>query len=210
MRNEPRGSTLHGSETAIVESQKEILVREIVEIEKAMYQALPADTPGVCRENEDELVARRRAQHLPWSERTLASYREDLRGACRRNVNLMAIKYARIDGQIPVYNHSPLIPAIVVILVGFQKSFLAAHPGIRQSPQPSADGSPSDDPFIRSFARSLSAELETGSETTLLSMLYDVQDKKNRGINIWEEINDALMRERGQAPAEGPPRGRGP
>lgn len=179
---------------------KAALIEGILELELDMFLRVPAEGPCECKENQDQFTVHRRAQFQAWSERTLASYLGDLRAAVRKGINLMTIKYARMDDKIPPCNTSPAIPELASIMLRWQKEFLQRHArlGERARPLERED----EENAVRWFSRYLSAELETYSGETLTSLLDEVRAKQRSGINMSEEIYRHLFRELGYGSTE--------
>lgn len=179
---------------------KDALLEQILARELDMFLRVPTDGPCECKENQEQFAVQRRAQFQAWSERTLASYLADLEAAAAKGLNLMTLKYARMDGRIPPFNASPLIPELVEILLAWQREFLARHArlGQRARPLECEEG----ENAVRSFRRYLSAELETYSEATLTRLREEVRAKQEAGINMSEEIYAHLFRELGYGSIE--------
>lgn len=190
---------------------KDAVLEQVLARELDMFLRVPTDGPCECKENQEQFAVQRRAQFQAWSERTLASYLADLEAAEAQNLNLMTVKYARMDGRIPPFNASPRIPELVEILLSWQREFLARHArlGERARPLEREEGQNA----ARSFRRYLSAELATYSEATLTRLLEDVRAKQRAGINMSEEIYRYLVQELGYGSidaAEASLQGRGP
>jgi hypothetical protein len=178
----------------MIESKAGVIER-ILELEKDMFLRVPAEGPCECKENLALFGAHRNAQFLAWSEGTLRSYLDDLESADRRGINLMTVKYARMDDRIPPFGSGAEIPLLLEAMLGWQREFLQAHAGIKGKARPLEEEDAAGE--VRSFARYLGAELETYSPKTRASLLEDLREKARAGINMSEEIYGYLFRELG-------------
>ena len=89
------------------------ILEKIIELELEMFLAVPADGTYSCQEDPEGFRLHRRAQFSIWSEDTLQSYLDDLYRAKKKAINLMTIKYARMDDLLPAENSNPQIEEIV-------------------------------------------------------------------------------------------------
>src|SRR6056297_729835 len=96
-----------------MEKEKNSVLHKILDFEVDMFRRVPTGEEPSCRAHLENMKLHRRGQFSTWSEKTCESYLEDLREAERKGINLMTIKYARMDELIPVYSDNPLIPRIV-------------------------------------------------------------------------------------------------
>jgi hypothetical protein len=177
------------------------LIKEILDMELEMFLSVPADGEYSCQSQPESFRLHRGVQFSIWSRDTLESYLHDLRQARNRGVNLMTIKYARMDDIIPRENHNPLIEEIAAIQCRWQQELFEKYPGLMAGARPlspSNDGAPSSDSAAQtSFETYLRGELETYSDNTLSLLYRDMTDLQNRGINGSERVYERLTGELG-------------
>lgn len=168
--------------------RKEELIAEILDLEWEMFASLRAEgETASCQEDPGTFRLMRTASFLTWSETTLASYLTDLRLAAARGRNLMAEKYARMQGSVPALNPeaAPLIERIVRIECRWAEEFLRKNPGERLGrpiyARDEAPGRISSETYSR-------CELETYSMRTLDYYYGDVLAMSARGENRVESI----------------------
>lgn len=171
------------------------LIKNILTLEWEMFQTVPTDYRYSCQEDQKNFQLHRRAQFAAWSVPTLESYQLDLRLARSAGHNLMAIKYARMDDQLPRENFSSRIEAIVDLVAQGQKQFIAKYPGLMKGGRPLDDSA--GDPDRVSFTTYLRGELETYSETTLGLLLADIQALQKMGSSLSEVIYTYLAKQWG-------------
>ncbi len=165
---------------------KESLVNQILEIEVRMFLRVPtADEPS-CRAHMEDMELHRRGQFATWSEKTCASYLEDLRRADAAGENLMTVKYARMDDLIPPRSRNPRINDIATRFVEWQEAFIGEFPNIMRAGRDMGD-----------FTNYLKSELETYSDATLELLWADVEACRESGINMSAEIYRYLARQSG-------------
>lgn len=171
-----------------MENQKEQIIRQILEIEYNMFQRVPTgDDEPSCRAFPDEMRMHRRSQFSVWSVETCTSYLEDLKRAEQQNVNLMTIKYARMDNLIPVYSQNPLIEKICVQYELWQKEMFERYPQTMRGAR-----------SLKGFRDYLQAELETYSGKTLELLYQDVVQHVSEKKNMSEEVYEYLVRRAGK------------
>ncbi|MBN1848574.1 MAG: DUF4125 family protein [Deltaproteobacteria bacterium] len=179
---------------------KNELIQEIVEIELEMFLTVPTQEKANCQNYPDSFRLHRKAQFNTWSEATLESYLNDLNRAKDNDVNLMTIKYARMDNLIPKEKHNPLIEKIIPIQYQWQKEMMEKYPRLMAGARPISQ---SDDSFYRiSFETYLRGELETYSDETLELLYKDMINKVDKGMNMAEEVYTFLTREMGYGSIE--------
>lgn len=147
-----------------MDEKKNSLVHKILDIEVDMFRRVPTGEEPSCRAHLENMKLHRRGQFSTWSVETCESYLEDLRRAEQKGVNLMTIKYARMDNLIPPYSDSPLIPQIVDRFVDWQKEMLRDYPNLMRGGRD-----------IEDFSNYLRGELETYSDRTLELLRKDVE-----------------------------------
>ena len=174
---------------------KEKLIAKIVELELNMFVAVPAGGIYSCQQDPDGFGLHRRVQFSIWSEDTLQSYLDDLYRAKEDGINLMTIKYARMEDLIPRENRNPRIEEIVTIQSRWQREMVKKYPylmaGARHLSE--SDGSAYD----TSFETYLRGELETYSDNTLKLLLKDMLGYSKMGVNGSERIYEHLVKEMG-------------
>jgi hypothetical protein len=174
---------------------RERLIAKIVELELEMFLAVPADNIYSCQQDPDGFGLHRRAQFSIWSEDTLQSYLDDLYHAKEDGINLMTIKYARMEDLIPRENRNPRIDEIITIQCRWQQEMVDAYPYLMAGARPL---SLSDDAnHNTSFEIYLRGELETYSEVTLALLHRDILELRKLGLNGSEKIYEHLVKELG-------------
>ena len=174
---------------------KEKLIAKIVELELNMFVAVPGGGVYSCQQDSEGFGLHRRVQFSIWSEDTLQSYLEDLYRAKEDGINLMTIKYARMEDLIPRENPNPRIEEIVAIQSRWQREMVKKYPylmtGARHLSE--SDGSADD----TSFETYLRGELETYSNNTLKLLHEDMREYLKMGVNGSERIYEHLVKEMG-------------
>jgi hypothetical protein len=176
-------------------SQKEVLISKILDLELEMFLTVPTEQKASCQEYPDSFRLHRRAQFSVWSEDTLRSYLKDLEKAETDGINLMTIKYARMDNLIPCRNNNPLIQKITSVQYRWQQEMFCKYPHLMKGARPIARSD--DSQYKTSFETYLQGELETYSDTTLELLFRDIEDKARRKINMSEEVYDFLVKTMG-------------
>jgi hypothetical protein len=176
-------------------TDEKALVERIVDHELEMFLSVPADGEYSCQQNPDSFRLHRRAQFSIWSKDTLESYLQDLLRAEAEGVNLMTIKYARMDSRIPRTNFNPLIEMIVAIQYRWQQEIFARYPNLMGGARPLS--SSEDSAYRTSFETYLRGELESYSDNTLALLHRDLNDLNRSGINGSERVYAYLVKELG-------------
>ena len=171
------------------------LIKRIVDHELGMFLSVPADGEYSCRQQPQSFRLHRRAQFSIWSVDTLNSYLQDLLHAEAEGVNLMTIKYARMDDLIPKTNDNPLIDSIVAIQYRWQQEIFSKYPSLMEGARPLS--SSEDSAFGTSFETYLRGELESYSDNTLALLYRDMNDLQKKGVNGSERVYRYLVRELG-------------
>jgi hypothetical protein len=173
---------------------------QILELELQMFLTVPADGDYSCRHHPESFRLHRKAQFSVWSPDTIASYLDDLKRAKERGINLMTIKYARMDDLIPRENMNPLIEEIAAIQYQWQQEMFASHPTFMSGARPLSVEEDSE--RSTSFETYIKGELETYSDNTLSLLFRDMTALVKRGINGSELVYEQLVRELGYASIE--------
>ena len=176
---------------------REKCIAAIVELELEMFLTVPSDGIYSCQQDAHGFRMHRRAQFSIWSGDTLQSYLGDLTRAKTDGINLMTVKYARMEGRIPSANPTPLIEDIVTIQMRWQAEMIRKYPGIMAGGRPLSEAA--DDERLTSFETYLRGELETYSDTTLKSLLDDMHQIEQQGENGSALIYTSLVRKMGFA-----------
>jgi hypothetical protein len=183
---------------------KERLIKEILEIELGMFRAVPTQEPASCQQDPEGFHMTRAAQFSVWSERTLASYRDDLEEAAAQGRNLMTLKYARMENLIPKLHEDAmvhnLIEQIVAIQVEWQKEMRAKYPYLMKRGRPLQEGE--EGLQTTSFVKYLRGELETYSADTLGHLYQDVTTSYSDDRNMTEAIYQHMVKSWGYASIE--------
>jgi hypothetical protein len=168
------------------------ILEKIIELELEMFLAVPADGTYSCQQDPEGFRLHRRAQFSIWSEDTLQSYLDDLYRAQKKAINLMTIKYARMDNLLAAKNCNPQIEQIVTIQSRWQAEMIQKYPHLMAGARhlSETDGSSSD----TSFETYLRAELETYSDDTLALLYRDMVNYTRSGINGSEKIYSCLVK----------------
>lgn len=171
------------------------LLDKIIALELDMFLAVRAKDSYTCRQDPEAFRLHRRAQFSIWSEDTLQSYCNDLHHAQKSGINLMTVKYARMDNLLPTQHRSPLISDIVSIQVGWQKKMLQKYPHLMAGARHIRETDTST--YTTSFEAYLRSELETYSENTLELLHRDMLMYVKRGVNGSKKIYEYLVHEMG-------------
>ena len=179
----------------MTDDKKTNLIDEILELELEMFLSVSSRGPAPCREHPDSFRLMRRAQFGSWSGNTLQHYLNDLKAARQRNDNLMTLKYARMENLVPPLNDSPLIDRMVEIQAEWHREVARKYPFFSRTSRP-VDDTP-DQPGAVSFSTYLRGELETYSNRTLAALYDDMQNVKDQGGNMAEDIFDRIVKSMG-------------
>ena len=166
------------------QAREQSLIDSIIELELEMFLAVKnAGGTASCQEREGSFKAMRWMVHSVFPAAYLESYLSDLRLAKDKGLNLMTIKYGRMDGQIERYNESPLIDDIVEAECAWMRELRQSSPQDFRSTD------------TEHFRRYLSSELETLSDRTLAIYKRVVDAARQTGRNLARE-RYANMREK--------------
>ena len=181
--------------------QKDQIIAQILDKELKMFTSVRADQPVSCQQNADEFKVFRSAQFQAWSKETLESYLNDLEKAESDGLNLMTLKYARMENQIPLIHDNPqvmqMISEMVSIQSNWQKEMIRKFPSIMTRGRPIEEISSTS--AMTSFKNYLSCELETYSQMTLTHLFRDIMSCHSNGINMSETIYEAMVMNLGYA-----------
>jgi hypothetical protein len=180
--------------------KREDLVEEILSIELEMFLSVPTERKSACQDYPESFKLHRRAQFSAWSDRTLESYRSDLREAQAQGRNLMTHKYARMQGLIAEAHGggsegARAIDDIVRIHYGWQEELFRKYPAFMSGARPLGSGDDSD--RATSFETYLRGELDSYSEPTLSCLHADILSLRESGLNMSEVVYDFLVRQLG-------------
>lgn len=175
--------------------ENKTLIEQIIEIELEMFLTVPSEQKSSCQNYPDSFRLHRRALFSTWSKDTLRSHLENLENARNDGVNLMTIKYARMDDRIPRKNTNPLIEKITSIQYKWQEEVFQKYPNLMANARPLSEEN--DSAFGISFKTYLISELETYSDETLALLYRDMAQKLKNETNMSEELYGYLVKEMG-------------
>ncbi len=175
--------------------KKEALIDQILEIEIDMFVSVKSRHPVSCRDNPEGFRIMRSAQFSSWSEETLQSYLSDLKKAVDEGLNLMTLKYARMENLIPPLHENPqtnnMIYEMVTVQAEWQREMFSKYPALMSRGRPLTDNERQREEV--SFKRYLRCELETYSLMTLTRLFRDIMIKRSKGENMTEEIYNQMV-----------------
>lgn len=149
------------------------LLDQVIAVETDMFGRVRAAEPSLCQERPETFKTMRAMTHSAVSDETLAAYLQDLEQAQAEGVNLLTLKYARMEGKIGPLKENPEIEQIVGIEEGWMMELAEKYPN-------TIKGGPG-------FGVYLASELETYSDGTLALYLRDVTEAQKQGRNLAEE-----------------------
>lgn len=162
---------------------KQKLIKQIVKIELEMFLSVNSKGRASCQENPEGFKFYRMIMFAEWSIDTLTSYLQDLKSANDEGKNLITLKYARMEGLIPVLNDNPLIEKIVDLNVFWVKDLVKRYPNLHRNARPVEE----DRPGVTSTKTYCRGEMETYSDTTLENYYDDLLQYLDRGENPMEK-----------------------
>ncbi len=181
--------------------QKNKIIEQILDKELKMFTSVQADQPAPCQDDADGFKAFRSAQFQAWSAGTLESYLQDLEKAESDGLNLMTLKYARMENKIQPINENPqviqMIWEMVSIQLGWQKEMIQKYPSIMARGRPIEDVSGSS--AMTSFGNYLSCELDTYSQMTLTYLFHDIMNCHSKKENMSKIIYETMVKNLGYA-----------
>ncbi len=160
-------------------------IDRIVEIEREMFGSVYSSVKAPCQDKLKMFEAMRRMHHSVLSDGTLDAHLQNLQRARAEGVNLMTLKYARMENQIDPLSTSPLIAEIVAVEQRWMGDVVQKYPKIFT--QHNEQG----------FKTYLACELETLSDETLDGYHADIEAAKAAGRNLVEDRYEALFRSLG-------------
>ncbi|NCB70751.1 MAG: DUF4125 family protein [Clostridia bacterium] len=152
--------------------QKQV-IEAILELETRMFMQIRTSGTADCRENISAFTLHRKAQFSAWSLATCQSYLKDLQKSEQRGINLLTIKYARMENLIPPYSENPHIGWIVDIFTEWQQEMQNAFPKSLRESRP-----------IHDFRIYLQSELETYSDATIALLVQDIAHSRENNRNM--------------------------
>jgi len=166
---------------ALPAENEQKIIDAIIERELEMFLAVQnfGGTSG-CQQHPSSFKAMRWMTHSVLPHEYLVSYLNDLKAAHNNDINLMTIKYGRMDNLIPVYNDSPLIEKIADAEVQWMQELRQLDPGSFRE----TDG--------KAFKVYLSCELETLSADTLQIYFDTIEKARSEGRNLARERYENL------------------
>jgi hypothetical protein len=168
------------------------LIERILDAELDMFQSVPTHGPNRCLEYPEAFKLHREAQFSIFSNETLKSYFDDIMQAKQEQINLMTMKYARMDNLIPRFNDSYLVDDLAKIMIDWQLQMVKKYPDLMKRARPVE--SEKDSQSQTSFETYLRGELETYSENTLFLLHCDLKKLLAEGKNGSEEIYRYLIK----------------
>jgi hypothetical protein len=158
------------------ERGKELLIREILDLEWQMFSRLIDSGPSENDHRERLYRTMRRGIHFVLPVDVLESYLDDLHGAQREGRNIIREKFDRREGKLPPSKDNPLIPQIVEIECEWKRAM-----DQKRSPRsiPNRDE--------KAFRLYVATELETYSDRTLNLYYRAVVEARQSHHNLVEE-----------------------
>lgn len=172
---------------------REILIKDILDMELQMFLNVKGESSTLCQEQPDTFKKIRGSIYEIWSIAMLESYFQDLVTAKKNKRNLVVEKYARMDNRIPQINDSPLIAKIVDIELKWQEELQLKYPAIYN--HSCRDMNLADNGS--NFRVYLASELETYSDNTLEEYYNYVKKMSDTGKNLSVEMLKQLAKKSG-------------
>jgi hypothetical protein len=164
--------------------KKQELIQEVIDLELDMFLNVRAREPASCQENPEAFRFHRGVLFSVWSEAALENYRDDLVRANAEGLNLMTLKYARMENSIPPFSENPLIDRIVEIEISWARELAAKYPKLHSRGRPIDE----DGPRGTSIKTYLRGELETYSDNTLALYYQNQMQSLDRKENLAEKV----------------------
>lgn len=174
-------------------TDKKAIISEILDDELEMFLNVNARERSSCQENPDGFKFYRGAMFSVWAIKALESYRADVRRAKADGINLLTLKYARMENLIPVLNDNELIDKIVEIEVEWVKEIAAKYPHVHRKGKPVEE----DSPQAISTRTYLHGELETYSDKTLELYYQNMLESLERNENLSEKVCAVMVESAG-------------
>lgn len=153
-------------------SKKRKLIKQILEREEIMFNAIATVEPAICKKRLKLFKLRREAKFSVYSNRTLKGYLIDLKNAAQVHRNLVTERYARRGALISPKSENKLIR---LILATEKEWFLKLN-----ARYPHAMGNSAN------FIGYLECELYTYSDLTIKYYFEDLKQAKLVGENLVE------------------------
>ena len=167
---------------------KRRLIEKILEIELKMILTVSTKEKSKVQENTATFKVVRECGFELWSIQALQSYLRDLENAQKRDVNLMELKYARMDNLIPSINPNPIIDNIVKIESFWDKRTKREYPNIFKESSSKKD---KDKTRLETYLR---AEYETLSNSTLAYYYINLLEAVKENRNLVEECLTCIFK----------------
>lgn len=164
--------------------KKQELIQEIIDRELNMFLNVTAREPASCQENPEAFRFYRGVLFSVWSEAALESYRDDLIRADAKGINLLTLKYARMENSIPLINKNPLIDQILEIEISWTKELAAQYPNLHSRGR-AIDDNDEKGSSIKTYLR---GELDTYSDNTLALYYQNQIQFLERKENLAEKV----------------------
>ena len=174
---------------------KNQLIDAIITLETEMFLAVKTEGECACQDNIDNFAFHRKVQFIAWNAETLKLYLDHISKSWSQDINLMTIKYARMEDQIPTYSSNPLIDKIAAQAVKWQREVKALYPKFMARSRPITDENSSSD--VRSFDRYFKGELETYSDNVLSSLFAHISESVANGVNLSLVSYEYMVKELG-------------
>ena len=175
------------------------LIKEILNRELSMFVSVPSRFPASCQADPEGFRLHRSSQFSVWTKKALRSYLKDLKKAEKLGKNLMTLKYARMENQIPPLHNDPevekRIDRMISIQQKWQQELAVKYPGIIGRGRPLAEQKNTQQ--TTSFSTYLRGELETYSVKTLALLHKDLIKAESGRKNLAEGIYLALAKNLG-------------
>ena len=179
---------------------KEKLINEIIEEKWEMFQKTQnVGGRAWCQDDRVQFDANRKAQFENWDEKTLASYRNDLKEAKEKGWNLVTLKYAYMMETTAPEEYAQLkdkIPAISEEKKGYidqmaEMTALWAEKFAESYPHLAGHGRPArpipEAPWVTSATTYCKGELSTYSLETLQSLMEVYERFATDQENLFEK-----------------------
>ncbi len=154
---------------------REVIIEDIIKRELGMFAAVRVMTISYSQQTPRDFERTRRVQLEVFSTDTLKAYHGDLLEAERSGINLIELRYGRMDNLVGCLNLNPMIDEIMEIEARWLRDLSERHPELGK------------DSFGDKALLPLRCELETFSDRTLESYYDDVLAAEAAGRNLAEE-----------------------
>ncbi len=175
-----------------INTETQQLMDMVVQEEWEMFHHINSSNNANCLNNETGFKAIRSSIYHYWEQATLASYLEDLRAAKHEGRNLVAEKYAYMEGQLTGMETGEM-SCIVDIENRWQKQIAEMYPAVYQ--RLCRKGNDKRDGY--DFETYLLSELKTYSPATQDLYLKQVLTRYKKGENPAIDSLADLVSQRG-------------